>query len=235
MENVDEILDKDDKEKWDKKIAIVPGDTGDFIVKPAQDEINTFKEYKPATSYAHSSGEAPKLEPEIPRTLTGIYLVINLDGVHKDKELIGYIDEDPFVVLHQLLSKFYISGYNNDELYPIFMAGYKYSILIKNEGDSYDYANINKPKVRDIEAFYHRYTKMNLAKIDNKYSEEYLNLLSMATNSNPDLQEAIDLQDYKIELSKIDNEVLKNNKLKLISYLMGTYLKTKLVFESHMW
>lgn len=229
MENVDGILDKGDKEKWDEKITMDLGDQNDLIEKLTQDE------FKPATSYAHSSGEAPKLEIEIPRTLTGIYLVTNLDGVHKEKELIGYIDEDPFVVLHQLLSKYYVSGYGDDDLYPIFMAGYKYSILIKNEGDSYDYANINKPKVRDIEAFYHRYTKMNLAKISDEYSEEYLNLLSMATNSNPDLQEAIDLQDYKINLSEIDNLVLKGNKLKLASYLLGTYLKSKLVFENHVW
>lgn len=229
MENVAGVLDKYDKEKWDEKIEVVPGDPNDLIEKPIQNE------FKAATSSTHSYGEAPKLEIEIPRTLTGIYLVTNLDGVHKEKELIGYIDEDPFVVLHQLLSKYYVSGYEHDDLYPIFMAGYKYSIFIKEEGDSYDYANISKPKIRDIEAFYHRYTKMNLAKIDNKYSEEYLNLLSMATNSNSDLQEAIDLQDYKIDLSTIDNDVLKGNKLKLVSYLMGTYLKSKLVFDSCVW
>lgn len=217
MGNVDKILDKYDKEKWDEK---------------------TTEEPKTATSYSHACDENGEYimkmsKPETERlTLTGIYLVTNKDGVHTEKELIGYIDQHPFVVLHQLLSKYYVSGYWDNDLYPIFMAGYKHSLFIKNEGDSYNYANISKIKIKDIDVFCSRYTKVELAKVDNKYSEEYLNLLSMATNSNPDLQEAIDLQDYEILWGTIEDysdiDINNKNKLLLQTYkmvqIMDTYI-----------
>ena len=217
MDNVDKILDKYDKEKWDEK---------------------TTEEPKAATSYSHACDENGEYimkmsKPETERlTLTGIYLVTNKDGVHTEKELIGYIDQHPFVVLHQLLSKYYVSGYWDNDLYPIFMAGYKHSLFIKNEGDSYNYANISKIKIKDIDVFCSRYTKVELAKVDNKYSEEYLNLLSMATNSNPDLQEAIDLQDYEILWGTIEDysdiDINNKNKLLLQTYkmvqIMDTYI-----------
>lgn len=217
MDNVDKVLDKYDKEKWDEK---------------------TTEEPKTATSYSHACDENGEYimkmsKPETERlTLTGIYLVTNKDGVHTEKELIGYIDQHPFVVLHQLLSKYYVSGYWDNDLYPIFMAGYKHSLFIKNEGDSYNYANISKIKIKDIDVFCSRYTKVELAKVDNKYSEEYLNLLSMATNSNPDLQEAIDLQDYEILWGTIEDysdiDINNKNKLLLQTYkmvqIMDTYI-----------
>ena len=217
MDNVDKISDKYDKEKWDEK---------------------TTEEPKTATSYSHACDENGEYimkmsKPETERlTLTGIYLVTNKDGVHTEKELIGYIDQHPFVVLHQLLSKYYVSGYWDNDLYPIFMAGYKHSLFIKNEGDSYNYANISKIKIKDIDVFCSRYTKVELAKVDNKYSEEYLNLLSMATNSNPDLQEAIDLQDYEILWGTIEDysdiDINNKNKLLLQTYkmvqIMDTYI-----------
>lgn len=217
MDNVDKILDKYDKEKWDEK---------------------TTEEPKTATSYSHACDENGEYimkmsKPETERlALTGIYLVTNKDGVHTEKELIGYIDQHPFVVLHQLLSKYYVSGYWDNDLYPIFMAGYKHSLFIKNEGDSYNYANISKIKIKDIDVFCSRYTKVELAKVDNKYSEEYLNLLSMATNSNPDLQEAIDLQDYEILWGTIEDysdiDINNKNKLLLQTYkmvqIMDTYI-----------
>jgi hypothetical protein len=209
MDNVDKILDKYDKEKWDEK---------------------TTEEPKTATSYSHACDENGEYIMKMPKpeterlTLTGVYLVTNKDGVHTEKELIGYIDQHPFVVLHQLLSKYYVSGYWDNDLYPIFMAGYKHSLFIKNEGDSYSYANIGKIKIKDIHVFCSRYTKVELAKVDNKYSEEYLNLLSMATNSNPDLQQAIDLQDYQIDwftiANKSDIDLEDNNKLLIQTYLM---------------
>lgn len=218
-------------ENVDEKVTMNSNDSDDFIAKPAQDEINTFKESKVATACAHKCDENDEYIMKMPKhenerlTLTGVYLITNKDGVHTEKELIGYIDQHPFVVLHQLLSKYYISGYLNDNLYPIFMAGYKYSLFIKEEGDSYSYANIGKIKIKDIDVFCSRFNKIELAGIDNKYSEEYLNLLSMATNSNPDLQEAIDLQGYEIlgdtivDFSNLD--IHNKNKLLLQSYKMA--------------
>lgn len=190
--------------------------------------------------YQHSCDENGECIMKMPPqetdrlTLSGIYLVINVDGVHKEKELIGYIDEHPFVVLHQLLPKYYISGYYDNDLYPIFMAGFKYSIFIKNEGDSYNYDNIYKPKIKDIDAFCARHTKMNLAEVDNKYSDEYMNLLGMATKSNPDLQEAIDLQGYCIMWDKLadysDIDTDNQNKLLLQAYKVSQMFDTLIGF-----
>lgn len=149
--------------------------------------------------------------------LSGIYLVTNLDGTHTEKELIGYIDQHPFIVLHQLISGYYISGYSNDILYPAYLAPFKYSLYIKDEGYSYNYRNIDRVKIKDIEAFTDVYSDiLDLCKVSDNNAEEYLNLLQMCLNNNKDLQSAIDLADF-------DGSVIEENKEDSLNTMLISY------------
>lgn len=149
--------------------------------------------------------------------LSGIYLVINLDGTHTEKELVGYIDQHPFIVLHQLLSNYYISGYGDDILYPAYLAPFKYSLYIKDEGYSYNYSNIDKPKIKDIDVFSNVYSDtLDFCKVSDNNTEEYLNLLQMCLNNNKDLQSAIDLADF-------DGSVIEENKEDSVNTMLISY------------
>lgn len=149
--------------------------------------------------------------------LSGIYLVTNLDGAHTEKEMIGCIDQHPFIVLHQLLSSYYISGYGNDILYPAYLAPFKYSLYIKDEGYSYNYRNIDRAKIKDIDVFCNVYSDiMDLCKVSDNNTEEYLNLLQMCLNNNKDLQSAIDLADF-------DGSVIEENKEDSLNTMLISY------------
>lgn len=152
--------------------------------------------------------------------LTGVYLVTNTDGTHTEKELIGYIDQHPFVVLHQLLPKYYVSGYGRDDIYPVYMNSNKYTLFLKNEGYSYNYINLDKKKIKNIKVFTQLYCEiMDLALIQDD-DEEYLKLLGSCLRNNSDLQEAIDYQDIEINIEeKKNNSDISDNIANLIAYL----------------
>ena len=50
--------------------------------------------------------------------LTEVSLITNEDGIHTKETVIGYVAEEPFVVLTAWINKYIISAYN-DKLYPI--------------------------------------------------------------------------------------------------------------------
>lgn len=132
-------------------------------------------------------------------TLSGIYLCTNVDGVHVKEELIGYIDQHPFIVLAEFIDKYFVYGYCNDTLYPAHMVGYNHFIYIKDEGYSYSYKNFVKPKVKDVAAFCDMYSDdLNLASFDHNdqtFIDEYFNMLKVCLdNGNTDLQYALDLK-----------------------------------------
>lgn len=127
--------------------------------------------------------------------LTGIYMCTNVDGVHVKEELIGYIDQHPFIVLEELIAEYYIYGYDKDILYPAHMVGYNHFLYIKNEGYSYSYKNYNKPKIKDISVFTELFSEeLRDAEIIGEYSEEYLTMLENCVNSNQNIQYALDIK-----------------------------------------
>lgn len=139
-------------------------------------------------------------------TLTGVYMYTCTDGVHVEGELIGYIDQHPFIVLEKFVSNYFIYGYDKDILYPAHMVGYDHFIYLKNEGYSYSYKNYNKPKVKDIDAFVEIFKdELKPAIYKEEYGDDYLSILNTCLeNGNTNLQYALDiiLQDF----SNIDED-----------------------------
>lgn len=141
--------------------------------------------------------------------LTGVYVRTNLDGVHTKDELIGYIDQHPFIVLERWIGdEFYIQQYEDTELYPMYMVGHKYAIVLKNEGYSYNLKNYYKPKVKDVYEFSQLFwddIKCACIFINEEYKEEYLTMIQACLdNGNENIQYALDI---KLEdLSMINTE-----------------------------
>lgn len=131
--------------------------------------------------------------------LTGVYVRTNLDGVHTRDELIGYIDQHPFIVLEIWIGdEFYIQQYEDTELYPMYMVGHKHAIVLKNEGYSYSLKNYYKPKVKDVYEFSQLFwDDINCACIyaNEEYKEEYLTMIQTCLdNGNEDIQYALDIK-----------------------------------------
>lgn len=132
--------------------------------------------------------------------LTSINLVENVDGIHKTVKNIGYVAEEPFVVLAVLLNKYFIQSYCGQELYPVGYCSFKYSLSIEDEGDRRRPRNLYKGAIYDITSFESlNEDLLKRAFIDRLYYnpqyEEYLKLLSNSKDSIEDLQLAIDHQD----------------------------------------
>lgn len=131
--------------------------------------------------------------------LTSVNLVENVDGIHKTVKNIGYVADEPFVVLSVLLNEYFIQSYCGQELYPVGYCSFKYSLSIEDEGDRRRPRNLCKGAIHDIISF----GSLNedlllLACIDkinrNDQYKEYLNLLTGPKDSIEDLQLAIDHQ-----------------------------------------
>lgn len=129
-------------------------------------------------------------------TLTGVYMCTNVDGVHVKEELIGYIDQHPFIVLSEFIGRYYIYGYCDDILYPAHVVGYNNFIYIKNEGFSYSYKNFTKNKVKDISIFCAMYKDdLKSTALNNAHTDEYFGIIKVCLdNGNTDLQYALDLK-----------------------------------------
>lgn len=148
--------------------------------------------------------------------LTSINLVENIDGIHKTVKNIGYVAEEPFVVLAVLLNKYFIQSYCGQELYPVGYCSFKYSLSIEDEGDRRRPRNLYKGAVHDITSFESlNEDLLMLACIDKLYYnpqyEEYLKLLSNSKDSIEDLQLAIDHQDIISSMKYGADKTYKSN------------------------
>ena len=63
--------------------------------------------------------------------ITQIYMIYNKDGIHGSTVPIGCVDENSFVVLTNLITRYFVSSYNNQELYPISFCSFPWTISIK--------------------------------------------------------------------------------------------------------
>lgn len=131
--------------------------------------------------------------------LTSVNLVENVDGIHKTVKNIGYVADEPFVVLSILLNNYFIQSYCEQELYPVGYCSFKYSLSIEDEGDRRRPRNLCKGAIHDIISFESlNEDLLSLACINkinrNDQYKEYLNLLTGPKDSIEDLQLAIDHQ-----------------------------------------
>lgn len=145
--------------------------------------------------------------------LTEISVTINTDGIHSEDALVGYIAEDPFVVLCTWIDR-YIISYYNQKIYPVGYCSFPYTIKIKDIGSIYEPSNLgSKVYYRDIESFENMNRIMNTVILTNKDRDEYYRLLSASLESIPDLQKAIDSQDIVKSIYgsyKDDNDRVQN-------------------------
>lgn len=126
--------------------------------------------------------------------LTEVSITINTDGIHSENALVGYIAEDPFVVLCAWIDKYIISFYNQ-QMYPVGFCSFKYTIKIKDIGSIYEPSNIPKSYYRDIDSFEELNKVIEVALLSKDDKEEYYRLLQSSLQSMPDIQKAIDNQD----------------------------------------
>ena len=140
--------------------------------------------------------------------LTEITLRENYDGIHVKETVIGYIAEEPFCVLTELLSQYYISQYDLVEIFPAGFFSGKYTIGIRNIGSKYSLDNFTKHPYYEVCRFL-KYKKdsISLAEIDTdvhpELSEEYIRLLNNCSSGG---QLAIELA---IKYNEIIQEVGK--------------------------
>lgn len=144
--------------------------------------------------------------------LTLVRLVENKDGIHKQVKDIGFIAEEPFVVLSIFLNKYFVQSYCGVELYPIGYCSFSYAIEIEDVGDRYIPRNMCKPAFHDIVSFERLNSDMMLLAYMNKETDkdkyiEYINLLSGVKDTINDIQLAIDVQNIiSIIEMKVDED-----------------------------
>lgn len=127
-----------------------------------------------------------------------ISMIHNYDGCHTSKAFLCYMNCDPLVAMSILMGDYYISGYNNEELYSMSYVGYKYALAI----DPIDAENDDEfimSNIMHIEPFVPEYDNIrplfNLAAagVNTSYDADYSLRLSMLFNSNEDVSKAATL------------------------------------------
>lgn len=185
----------------------------------------------------------------IPRTngsrLTEVSLISTKYGTDRNIKVLGYIAEEPYVVLVELIASYFVSGYN-EELYPLCNTSLKHTLFIKDYGNRYEPMNFARPQFHDIDSFIVltgsdlRLTRIIDPKEEDMYEnsekhmmhrKEYLNTLNIIRKTNPIIQKAINqvelLDIYKIYDNDRDDDtklsLLKSRINKLSSYVTDDY------------
>ena len=136
--------------------------------------------------------------------LTEVSLITNEDGIHTKETVIGYVAEEPFVVLTAWINKYIISAYN-DKLYPIGYCSFKHTIGLRDAGSVYSPRNLIKHYFCDLSSFESMNPAIELAALDEYSEDEQLKLLSSILQGRPDVQKAIDCQTYIDALNDKDD------------------------------
>lgn len=121
-------------------------------------------------------------------SMTKIVLRENYDGIHVREKVIGYVTEEPFCVLTELLSKYYVSMYNIEEIFPVGFFSGNYTIGIRSLGSRYILSNFTKHPYFDLSRFLldHK-SDMSLAEVDKdaepELADKYTELLRVAIDN----------------------------------------------------
>lgn len=146
---------------------------------------------------------------------TEVVLNTNLDGIHCKKTVVGYINEDPFVVLTAWLNEYIISGYD-DEFYPINYSSFKNTITLNTIEDRYSYANIIRHSICDLTEFERFYPEIRSCKLTEENDREQTMLLQSVINSFPVLGKAVQFHSI---IDIIDNKDI--TKVSIATYLQS--------------
>ena len=133
-------------------------------------------------------------------SLTKITLRENYDGIHVKETTIGYVAEEPFCVLTELLCDYYVSKYCINEIFPLGFFSGKYSLGIYDVGSRYDLDNFVKHAYHDLSRFLKYCGPKDLGRAailsEDSLSSEYIGLLNTAVNNGDlSIQLAIEYND----------------------------------------
>ena len=146
--------------------------------------------------------------------LTKITLITNTDGVHTTEEVIGYVAEQDFCILSDMINQYYISKYNDIELFPANFFSGKYTIGIYNLGSRYDLDNFVKSYYPDMPRFIYNHKILERAEIDNDdidMVKEYATFLNNRADEIESIKEAIEYKKkHNICRIKLNYVVIKN-------------------------
>ena len=137
--------------------------------------------------------------------LTEITLRENYDGIHVREQVIGYIAEEPFCVLTELLCQYYVSLYDIVEIFPAGFFPGEYTIGIRNVGSKYSLDNFVKHPYYEISRFL-KYKKGSISKAEvdqDVYPElaaKYVELLNISVSNG----------NLPIELAMKYNEIVQD-------------------------
>ena len=153
--------------------------------------------------------------------LTKITLRENYDGIHIKENTIGYIAEEPFCVLCELLCKYYVSQYDLMEVFvPGFFPG-KYTIGIYNVGSRYLLDNFTKHVYHDLSTFLeddHGFDfelyKAAVESDDSPITQKYIEFLNMSSEKERIMNMAFEYQDIIRDVEQGDeSEAEYNNRI----------------------
>ena len=136
--------------------------------------------------------------------LTEVSIITNTDGIHSKEEVVGYIAEEPFVVLTAWINKYLISSYN-ERLYPVGFCSFSYTIGLKDIGSRYHPSNLTKHYFSDLSSFESMVCSIKVAELYDSNKDEQFRLLSSILENRPDIQKAIDCQSYIDALNDKDD------------------------------
>lgn len=150
-------------------------------------------------------------------SLTKITLRENYDGIHVKETTIGYVAEEPFCVLTELLCDYYVSKYCINEIFPLGFFSGKYSLGIYDVGSRYDLDNFVKHAYHDLSRFLKYCGSKDLGKAailsEDSLSSEYIGLLNTAVNNGDlSIQLAIEYNDIIQNVQRKDESVSDYNK-----------------------
>lgn len=174
--------------------------------------------------------------------LTEVSMISTKYGTDREIKVLGYIAEEPYVVLVELFTSYFVSGYN-EELYPLFNTSLKHTLFIKDFGNRYELSNFSKQQFHDIDSFKYLTKDLELTKIisdpdDNRATEqtlkdakEYMDTLAIIKDNNPIIQKAINqlelLEIYEIKEDDKDDsgsiEYLKNRIKRIYDNISDDY------------
>lgn len=126
--------------------------------------------------------------------LTEISICSRVDGLHENSRVIGYVALHPFAVLSDILTEYFVCGYNGT-LYPMYMVQYEHALSIRDAGDRYSPNNMDKFQYHDLEKMF-SLPDFRLADIEHSiqdYKNEYIKMLNNIKINSPIIQKAINL------------------------------------------
>lgn len=151
--------------------------------------------------------------------LTKVTLLENIDGIHVKEKTLGYVAEEPFCVLCELLCKYYVCKYNSLEVFvPGFFPG-NYMLGIYDVGSLYLVDNFTKNIYHDLTTFLEiehsldfELEKALVESDSSPVTKKYIEFLKISFDEEKIMKLAFDYQDIIQNITQGDETNEEYNK-----------------------